>query len=80
MKPRIVNLEDLFYRKMSHGERFEFQFGSVSTEVYSKKLGYNITVIPPGRCAFPYHAHRANEEMFFILEGRGSVRIVGKTH
>ena len=30
--------------------------------------------------AFPYHAHRANEEMFFILDGEGSIRIAGTIH
>lgn len=43
-------------------------------------LGFNVTVVPPGKKAFPYHAHRANEEMFFVLEGEGSVRIDGTTH
>ena len=38
------------------------------------------TVIPPGKRAFPYHAHRGNEEMFFILDGEGSVRIAGAIH
>jgi len=30
--------------------------------------------------AFPYHAHRANEEMFFILDGEGSIRIADTIH
>ena len=29
----------------------------------------------PGKRAFPFHSHRANEEMFFIIEGTGEVRI-----
>ena len=38
-------------------------------------LHYNLTAVPPGKRAFPFHNHRVNEEMFFILEGTGEVRI-----
>ena len=80
MKPPIVNLENVSFVKRSQGERFEAQIAPVGAEVESKKLGFNVTVIPPGKRAFPYHAHRGNEEMFFVLEGEGSVRIAGSTH
>lgn len=80
MKARIVNLENVALMKRSHGDKYECQIAPVGGELDSKKLGFNVTVIPPGKCAFPYHAHRGNEEMFFILEGEGSVRIDGTVH
>ena len=80
MKSRILNLENVSFQKRSHGEHFECQIAPVGAELDSKKLGFNVTVIPPGKRAFPYHAHRGNEEMFFILEGEGSVRIAGAVH
>jgi uncharacterized cupin superfamily protein len=54
--------------------------GSVSARIGARKLGYNITVVPPGKRAFPCHNHRVNEEMFFVLEGSGEVRIGGQTY
>jgi uncharacterized cupin superfamily protein len=33
----------------------------------------------PGKRAWPFHNHHINEEMFFILEGEGEVRIGGET-
>jgi uncharacterized cupin superfamily protein len=80
MNPPIVNLENVAFVKRAQGERFEAQIAAVGAELESKKLGFNVTVVPPGKRAFPYHAHRGNEEMFFILEGEGSVRIAGSTH
>ena len=80
MKSRIVNLENVSFLNRSHGEGFECQIAPVGLELDSKKLGFNVTVIPPGKRAFPYHAHRGNEEMFFVLEGEGSIRIAGNTH
>ena len=80
MKARIVNLENVALMKRSHGDKYECQIAPVGGGLDSKKLGFNVTVIPPGKCAFPYHSHRGNEEMFFILEGEGSVRIDGAVH
>ena len=45
----------------------------------ARKLGYNLTVVPPGKRAFPFHSHRVNEEMFFVIEGTGEVRIGAET-
>ena len=80
MKPRIINLEKVEALSRSHGDAFECQIAPVGTALESRLLGFNVTVIPPGKKAFPYHAHRANEEMFFILEGEGSIRLDGAVH
>jgi uncharacterized cupin superfamily protein len=80
MKSRIMNLEDVAILKRSHGGSFECAIAPVGAALESKKIGFNVTTIPPGKKAFPYPAHRGNEEMFFILEGEGSVRIAGETH
>ena len=45
-----------------------------------KLLGYNITAVPPGKRAFPLHNHVVNEEMFFVLEGSGELRVGDATH
>ena len=80
MKSRILNIEKVPFQEWSHGDDFECQVAWVGAEIDSKKLGFNVTVIPPGKRAFPYHAHHGNEEMFFILEGEGAIRVAGKTH
>lgn len=56
-------------------ERFDARMGFIGPRVGAQKLGYNITAVPPGKRAFPFHSHRANEEMFFVLQGAGEVRI-----
>ena len=56
-------------------ERFDARLGFIGPVVGAKKLGYNLTAVPPGKRAFPFHNHHANEEMFFILHGEGEVRI-----
>jgi len=80
MSSKVKNLDEVAVVTSSRGERFGYEIAPVGMEVGSKKLGYNVTTLPPGRRAFPYHAHRVNEEMFFVLEGEGSVRLDGETH
>jgi len=80
MKHPIVNVAELEFRANEHGDRFGSRIGAIGSKVGAQKLGYNVTIVPPGKRAFPAHNHRVNEEMFFILEGQGEVRIGDATH
>ena len=85
MPKPILNVADVELRRMGHGaeanrgrnapEKFRAQTGDIGRRIGARKLGYNVTVVPPGHRAWPFHSHRVNEEMFFILEGEGEVRI-----
>lgn len=80
MKRPILNIADLELLPMSHGDRYEARLGVIGTKIGAQKLGYNLTVLPPGKRAFPFHSHRVNEEMFFVVEGAGEVRIGAERH
>jgi len=88
MTQRIINIADIelpprptaYAAPGSAAERFDGRIGSVGTRIGSCKLGYNVTAVPPGKRAFPCHNHRVNEEMFFVLEGEGEVRIGSERH
>lgn len=56
-------------------ERFDAKIGDIGRRLGAKQLGYNVTAIPPGKRAFPFHNHQVNEEMFYVIEGRGEVRM-----
>ena len=43
-----------------------------------RKLGCAVDVVPPGQQSCPYHLHHAQEEMFIILEGEGTLRVAGE--
>ncbi len=42
------------------------------------KLGVSLDIVPPGKVTCPYHLHHAQEEMFIILEGEGTLRVAGE--
>ena len=75
MTKPIMNIDDVKLMDWGHGERFEAKFGLVSRVIGARGLGYNLTVVPAGKRAFPFHSHRVNEEMFFVIEGEGEIRI-----
>jgi uncharacterized cupin superfamily protein len=76
---RIINLDDLEFREWQHGRSFAGKMGEIGEVLGSKKLGYNLTVVPPGKRAFPFHCHHVVEEMFFVLEGEGEIRMGDET-
>lgn len=41
----------------------------------ASKIGLSVDVVAPGKRACPYHFHYAQEEVFVILEGKGSLRV-----
>ena len=74
-KPPILNIADVQYRATGHGDTFAAQVGDVGGKVGASKLGYNVCVVAPGKRAWPRHNHTVNEEMFFVLDGKGEVII-----
>lgn len=69
----IINLDDVALDQIrSPGGRFAAGFASLTDALGARKLGVSLAVVPPGKCAFPKHAHHTNEEMVFILEGAGT--------
>ena len=73
--PPILNIADVQYRPVDHGEKYAAKVGDVGARLGASKLGYNVCVVPAGKRAFPRHNHMANEEMFFVLEGAGEIII-----
>ena len=73
MKP-VMNLDEAEFDDIEENGRFTSKRASIGTHIGAKKLGYNLTVLPPGKVQCPFHNHRGEEEMFFILEGEGELR------
>lgn len=44
----------------------------------AKKLGASVDIVAPGKITCPYHLHHAQEEMFVVLDGEGTLRVAGE--
>jgi uncharacterized cupin superfamily protein len=88
MTKPVINIDDVAIGErppffQPHGlaaERFGSRSGSIGTRIGARLLGYNITAVAPGKRAFPLHNHHANEEMFFMLQGTGELRVGKETY
>jgi uncharacterized cupin superfamily protein len=70
----ILNLDEITLTAWGHGDRFSAQLGAIGSRIGAKKLGCRLVELPPGKAGWPFHCHHANEELFVILSGSGSVR------
>ncbi len=68
MKP-ILNLDEAEFDDIEENGLYASQRASIGKHIGAKKLGYNLTLLPPGKAQCPLHSHRSEEEMFLILEG-----------
>ncbi len=79
MKKPFINIKDLEYKPHQENDFCEKSAG-VSELIGAKKLGYNITIVPPGKKSCPFHCHYITEELFLILEGVGVLRFGSKKY
>jgi uncharacterized cupin superfamily protein len=71
----LVNVADLSLRATGNGGKFAGQAARVGGLIGAKKLGCQYQILPPGKAAYPRHAHHVNEEMFVVLAGEGTYRV-----
>ncbi len=70
-----INLSTLIFETSIHGQDFMSHDAAISDKIGAKKLGYSICKIPAKKRSCPLHTHFVNEEMFYIIKGKGTLRI-----
>jgi len=73
MKP-VINLDEPGEMTEHEHGSFHGKYVDIGGKIGAKRLGYNLTVVPPGKKVCPFHNHRINEEMFLVIEGEGLLR------
>ena len=70
------NVDDMDWAEMGHGRRFHNQRKMLTPmgEGFMPKLGISLYRLAPGKRAFPFHMHMANDEALLIMSGTGSLR------
>jgi len=72
----VIQLSEVPVEKINapEGSAFAGQRQRVGAQIGARKLGYSFFNVPPGKAAFPYHTHTANEEMIYVIAGEGILR------
>lgn len=76
----FMNLDEVVWDDVEENGFFTSKSAQISDHIGAKKLGYGLTVLPPGKANCPFHNHHNEEEMFFIVEGEGTLRFGDKTY
>ena len=84
----VINIDELELRGWGHGgipaatagnslppEKYAAQIGPIAPRIGAQKLGYSLIVLASGKRGWPMHNHTVNEEMFFVIEGKGELRV-----
>jgi uncharacterized cupin superfamily protein len=74
MNRPVINLSEAPTHSATSGEFFAYSMSELAGELGARAIGANVTRVPPGKAAFPFHHHHANEEHFFVLSGSGVLR------
>ena len=74
MPKPIANLNEVTFTDVEDNGYYTSRRAQFSDGIGAKKLGYNLTVLPPGKAQCPFHNHHGEEEMFLILDGTGELR------
>jgi uncharacterized cupin superfamily protein len=70
----VIHLDTLELCPQTHGEHFAAAFAAIAAPHGATRLGARLVEVPAGKKAWPFHCHHANDEMFVILSGHGTVR------
>ena len=76
---RVVNIDELKLEHFEKGAQFGCDAARIGPLIGAKDLGYSYDVVPPGKRSCPFHSHYGEEEMFFIVEGAGTLRYGNET-
>jgi uncharacterized cupin superfamily protein len=74
----IRNFNDVPLQYERRDPLYESHAARLGTDTAAQKLGASMDIVAPGKRSCPYHFHYAQEEMFIILDGQGTLRVAGQ--
>lgn len=74
----IRNFHEAPRERFVRAPRYDTESASLTQGTAAQQLGACIDTVAPGQQSCPYHYHFAEEEMFIILQGEGTLRVAGE--
>jgi uncharacterized cupin superfamily protein len=73
--PNVVAASSTEMFEQTHGQKYAMKRWILGAAAGGRKLGCSLYELPPGKAAWPYHYHTANEEAIYVLEGEAMLRL-----
>ena len=74
----IRNFNDATLERQVREPLYDTLCARLGTGTAARKLGASVDTVAPGKRSCPYHCHHAEEEMFIVIEGSGTLRVAGE--
>lgn len=74
----IRNVHQVPLKRFVREPHYDGEGARLAPGTAAKKLGASYDVLAPGKRGCPYHLHHAQEEMFIVMEGSGTLRVAGE--
>jgi uncharacterized cupin superfamily protein len=79
LRERLIrNFHDAPRERFVRAPLYDCEGASLSQGTAAKQLGARFEILAPGQMGCPYHYHHAEEEMFIVLQGEGTLRVAGE--
>ena len=78
----VLNVNDVPMKEFGYSgnETYLSETGAIAHRIGIKDLGCRLMRVKPGNKAFPYHNHHTNEELVYVVEGTGTLRLGADRH
>lgn len=72
----VINVDEAPEIEGAEGEHWGASYKILTPSMRPRggSLGVNYLRVPPGRAVCPFHAHQREDEVFFVISGRGTLR------
>ena len=79
LRERLIrNFNDVPLERFERAPLYDTQMARLAVGTAATQLGAGIDIVAPGKTSCPYHFHHAEEEMFIVLQGEGTLRVAGE--
>jgi len=78
----VLNVADVPMKEFGYSgnETYLSVTGAIAHRVGLKDLGCRVMRVAAGNKAFPFHNHHTNEELVYVVEGEGTLRMGENRH
>jgi len=74
----IRNFNEAPRERFLREPRYDSETASMTQGTAARQMGASFDIVAPGQQSCPYHYHYAEEEMFIVIQGEGTLRVAGE--